>query len=456
MLPWFCGSLGYARPLDSSASDFVLDLVNVSFEKEGLTLLAAPPTDPSNTPHATTPGGVHAHDHHDDDDALDLSASACSSSSYTRHGRQQQQHPKGQGPGAAAPVGAGGGPGQQQLSTMRTVAELDEAARRFQASSLLVELRALEVLYAFHLTALGVYGNNNHHHLDNKASSSSSPARRGPGGVGGLWGWWRSSWSVFRLLTWRAVINYVRNPGNVLARLFVTALTAVLHGLAFWRLDEADASNRLGSLYFGCTSLSLLPYASMSLFIYDRQFFAKDSAAGLYGVLPYFLSSVLLEAALLTATGLLYGAITAAMVGQVVPGQGSRGVLCGVYVLHSLVSSQFVQLMAIVAPNQDTGFVAGAGYTSASMLVCGFLVAFPQLGPGLRWMQWAAFMKYSFAALAMNEFRGTPTEQLLVKGLLDLERPSSIGQQLACLAGFGAGFAALSVLGLTYLHKERR
>lgn len=98
---------------------------------------------------------------------------------------------------------------------------------------------------------------------------------------------------------------------------------------------------RLGSLFFGCIGMSLLPFASMvspppghvstnkqehhktykphqlasaapdalacalpsshltpttppthqSLFIYDRQFYSKDSAAGLYGVLPYYFST---------------------------------------------------------------------------------------------------------------------------------------------------------------------
>ena len=33
--------------------------------------------------------------------------------------------------------------------------------------------------------------------------------------------------------------------------------------------------NRLGSLFFGCMVTSLLPFASMSLFVYDRQFYSK-------------------------------------------------------------------------------------------------------------------------------------------------------------------------------------
>lgn len=112
--------------------------------------------------------------------------------------------------------------------------------------------------------------------------------------------------------------------------------------------------------------------------------------------------------------------------------------MLGIYVAHSLVSSQvragaysrlkpcgeplitnhtslppflqtrrqqFVQTMAILAPNQDVGFVCGAGYTSASLLVSGYLVSYPKLGGGLSWMQWIAFMKYSFQSLALNEFK---------------------------------------------------
>jgi hypothetical protein len=118
-------------------------------------------------------------------------------------------------------------------------------------------------------------------------------------------------------------------------------------------------------------------------------------------------------------------------------GDGGFGPMLGIYVAHSLVSSQvregactasshvanlsspttppfpsfqtwrqqFVQTMAILAPNQDVGFVCGAGYTSASLLVSGYLVSYPKLGSGLSWMQWIAFMKYSFQSLALNEFK---------------------------------------------------
>jgi hypothetical protein len=37
--------------------------------------------------------------------------------------------------------------------------------------------------------------------------------------------------------------------------------------------------------------------------------------------------------------------------------------------------------------------------------VCGFLVSYPSLGAGMKWLQWLSYMKYSFQALAMNEFQ---------------------------------------------------
>lgn len=462
----------------------------MSFEKEGL--LAAGAEQP--TPHSH-------YKPRPPDDTLTLSSSALLASPQPTPALHRSHS------GMGTPMGAG----VVLKSTMRSVEELDDAAQAWSGSGFMRELRALEVLYVFHLTSLGVYG------------VPHSVGREGVGVVGRFVHGVSTGLGHFRLLLWRCCLNYVRNPGNAMARLFITTLTALVHGLAFFNLgQEGDAQNRLGSLYFGCTSLALMPYASMSLFVYDRQFYAKDSAAGLYGVLPYFLSSVLLEALLLSLSGLIYATITYALVGQVLSdGSGSFVALAGTYVLHSLVSAQFVQLMAILAPNQvhkhrpflaelhrlqsqtrdpsfactacirgatlymhdldtastsphpppppltlyppllspptqDVGFVAGAGYTSASMLVCGFLVTYPKLGAGLKWMQWLTFFKFTFAALAANEFQGTPLQSSLIEGALDLKHPNGVGVNLLCLAGFGVAFSLMSMVGLKFLHRERR
>jgi hypothetical protein len=53
-------------------------------------------------------------------------------------------------------------------------------------------------------------------------------------------------WYHFRLLLRRSTTSYVRNPGNLLARVGVTAVCALLHGLAFRRLDGNDVQNRCG------------------------------------------------------------------------------------------------------------------------------------------------------------------------------------------------------------------
>jgi hypothetical protein len=61
------------------------------------------------------------------------------------------------------------------------------------------------------------------------------------------------SWPLeFSVLLWRSTVNYVRNPGNVAARLVVYALVSLLQGAAFYDLAEDNVQDRLGSLFF-CT-----------------------------------------------------------------------------------------------------------------------------------------------------------------------------------------------------------
>ena len=220
-------------------------------------------------------------------------------------------------------------------------------------------------------------------------------------------------------------------------------------------MDETDLQNRLGSLYYGLISLALLPYCSMSIFIYDRQFYSKDSASRLYGAIPYYLGNLTLEMMLAAILGSIYATIIWFMVGKT-EGDGSFQMYLLIFILHNIVAHQTVQFVAILAPNQDIGFIVGAGYTSIGNLLCGFLVSYPSLGKGIYWAQWGSFMKYSFQALAMNQFQGTEYENKYLFDLLELDRPSTIADNIYALLGFVGFLSISSTLGLKYLHREKR
>ena len=54
---------------------------------------------------------------------------------------------------------------------------------------------------------------------------------------------------------------------------------------------------------------SVFPYASISLFIFDRQFYQGENASGLYPPSASFVANVLLEMLLNTVNGLVYALI---------------------------------------------------------------------------------------------------------------------------------------------------
>jgi len=284
----------------------------------------------------------------------------------------------------------------------------------------------------------------------------------------------------FSILFERTMKNYIRNPGNAMARISMIMLVAILQvlnhgtgksvsnisffilgnlpyvyvlcqGLAFYRLDSQDSLNRIGALFFSCMSLALAPYASMSLFVYDRQFYAADLAAGLYRAFPYYWGSLVVEFFLSIVMGLLYALTTFYMVGL----HGSIGLYIAICIFTMLVSAQLAQLMALLASTQDIAMAMGCAYTAVSLLVSGFLVSYPSLGSTLSWAQWLAYPKYSLGALAINEFQES-NQWELIGSRLQLHRVSKIGYDMGALALFSQIAAILSIISLRYLHKERR
>ena len=61
-------------------------------------------------------------------------------------------------------------------------------------------------------------------------------------------------------------------------------------------------------------AVSLLPYASLSSFLYDRHFFQGENAAGIYPCSAYYAANVTLELIFNTVNGIIFGAIVYYMV----------------------------------------------------------------------------------------------------------------------------------------------
>lgn len=260
----------------------------------------------------------------------------------------------------------------------------------------------------------------------------------------------------FRVLFYRSVVNYVRNPGNVAARVAVNLICAFLEGLALYNLDSNDVRNRIGALFFLLIFQMLLPYASISLFIFDRHFYQKDSAAGLYGTAAYYVGTVFLEVLLSVIIGTLNMVVVFKMVNLSSTGTGTLAELVGTNILVNLCGVSWIQVMALLAPNQDLAFLFGAAYTATCLLCSGFLISFPALSPMMSWFEWLSVQKYAFQAYCINEFRDTDVEKLVIEKVLDLKRPDTVQANCLALLAFISMCMFVSYMALKYMHIERR
>eukprot|EP00899_Mesostigma_viride_P025473 jgi/Mesvir1/610/Mv02044-RA.1 len=214
-------------------------------------------------------------------------------------------------------------------------------------------------------------------------------------------------------LFWHSLRAHVRNPGNVGGRVLMGAIVGLLVGAANAGMD--NVVSRSGMLFFIVFAVTLMPFASMSLFITDRSHFLQDCASRLYSPLPYYITYMIWETAVaaISATLFILGTYFLSRL------HGSFFKIVILIATTQLIGSQTVQLCASLAPNQDIAFVAGATVSAVSFVFSGFLVRIDDMPYGARWLQWVSYIRYALAGLMCVEI---PASTLRVSDfyLLDL------------------------------------
>ncbi|KJE93071.1 hypothetical protein CAOG_009727 [Capsaspora owczarzaki ATCC 30864] len=273
----------------------------------------------------------------------------------------------------------------------------------------------------------------------------------------------------FGVLLKRAITNYVRNPGNVIARFVLVAFTGFMTGAAFFGLSEHwDALNsRLGALYFLCVIYVLLPFTSLSLFIYDRQFYSRESAARLYTPSAYYLANSLVEltfnaANVAISASVAYWMIDLGLSDNILGAERNANgfwVFLRIMTLLHIVGNQMVQLCGLMMPNQDMAFALGAGFVILCQIFSGFLVIPSNFNEVTEWLQYTSFLKYAYAGVVLNEFEGYDANSDPSFSIIEeahFSNPTTVADNQYVLLGFFFVFHIMAFLCLKYLHKERR
>uniref|UniRef100_A0A7S2XRR9 ABC-2 type transporter transmembrane domain-containing protein n=1 Tax=Attheya septentrionalis TaxID=420275 RepID=A0A7S2XRR9_9STRA len=276
-----------------------------------------------------------------------------------------------------------------------------------------------------------------------------------------------TTWVVFTTVFTRNLTNhYVRNLGNVAARILLYTALSAIDGAIFWQVAQPESEGGalplasslvvIGAFTFLIMISFLLPFAMIPIFVFDKKFFAAESALGLYSPIIYCISQALLETWILTICALCEACVIIPMGGfwnPVLPRWGAFFTVCGSLIASGLAGSGLVLVCTMVFPSQDLAFLAGSGVVTVALGVSGGFVPFPSMEDWISWLQWVSPCKYSLQALAIGQFGNSNSEIILEVSALNT--PNSVSANIGVLLGFYVVFTVGTVLALSRQREVR-
>jgi len=265
-------------------------------------------------------------------------------------------------------------------------------------------------------------------------------------------------WQLRAVFSRSLLCHYVRSPINLSARLAVYSLLSLADGLIFFQVasETVDPQAVVGAFTFVMLTSYLLPFAMIPIFVYDKQFYVRESGLGLYPTWVYAVSQAVLEAWVLSLTATASTAVIYPLLGLGVTdaaGWQSFFTFFVITALSSCVGSSIVSFFAVLLDSQDLAFAVGSGVATLALALSGGFVSFPQIPTGARWVQWVSPAKYTLQAFSIAQLGGSHLELALTEAQLD--RPQSIGANLAVLAGFYALFTLATAIVLAKKRETR-
>jgi ABC-type multidrug transport system ATPase subunit len=212
----------------------------------------------------------------------------------------------------------------------------------------------------------------------------------------------------FGTLISRNVRVQVRNPMLTRARAAQTIIFALLIGFLFFQLGSGQTSvqGRLGAIFIiAVNTLISALIGVLFTFPAERALFIRERSDGIYSTLAYYLAKVSADLPYQILFPTIFAAISYWMVGF----QSDFGkfvVFSVVIVLLALIGSGFGFLVSGITGDVQLSLSIAPGVIMPCLLFSGFLANLDSMTPVLSWIGYINPVKWAFAALSLNEFRG--------------------------------------------------
>ncbi|ORX98562.1 hypothetical protein K493DRAFT_280357 [Basidiobolus meristosporus CBS 931.73] len=215
----------------------------------------------------------------------------------------------------------------------------------------------------------------------------------------------------FQFLLKRAWHNVLRNKMIFKARLGQTIFFSLLIGLIYLQIPRksqisAQIQDYSGSLFFIVVNgffSTVMPL--ISVFSEERAVFQREHGSGYYTLKSYYFSKIIVELPINLFIPVIFSSITYWMIGYQADA-GKFFIYMLTNVVMSLVGSAFGMFIASLFKQLQVALAVVPLVVLPLMMFGGFFLNNGSAPVYLGWIQWLSPIKYSFAALAKNQFRG--------------------------------------------------
>eukprot|EP00210_Caulerpa_lentillifera_P005025 g4799.t1 len=220
-----------------------------------------------------------------------------------------------------------------------------------------------------------------------------------------------SHWTQIKVLSTRMGRNLYRHPLLLFVNFLSSLFVSLMLGSVYWdiSMDTAGIQNRLGSLFFIITYLSLMSLSSLPLWHDDRLLFVRERASGAYGTTSYFVANVLFDIIPMRVfPPCFFGLFSYWMIGF---HDSTAGVLQFVLIiiLCNIAASTFSLAIGASIDSTSMANLVASLFILLANLLGGFFLSRKTLFSGLDKLvdiiSKLSFVRYAYEALLLNEFQ---------------------------------------------------
>lgn len=249
-------------------------------------------------------------------------------------------------------------------------------------------------------------------------------------------------------------------------KIFMSVLTMTLYWGIGDKKDAQSIQSTAAVLYFFAALCGYGAAAFVPSLTLERPLFYRERADGCYSAVTYYMSKFIEEAILCTITSLVFSVV----VYFAMKLQGNFLVFVVSYFLTSMVGIVLAYAVAAVAPNMEAANALLPTYVTTCMYFGGLFLVFDKIPTGWYWYSWTSFLRYSWGAMMLNQFKDQETGQARVfwddvtgrqQNVLEFYglEDGIMNETAACLVILGGlciFFGMLGALGLTYVSHVKR